>query len=91
MTYTDPSIVVLDDVTYKKLVDGTATVVSYSGNATDLVIPTTVSDCSVTKIGEGAFENNETLSSISLPNSIIVIGARAFKNCTNLSSMTTHD
>ncbi len=56
-----------------------------------LVIPTTAKGYSVTEIGEAAFAGNTTLTSISLPNSITAIRARAFAGCTNLANMTNHD
>ena len=91
VTLTVISNIVIDDVTYKKLADGTYEVVSYSGSASSLTIPAKVENADVTKIGEEAFLNKTSLTSISLPNSITVIGARAFKGCTNLGQMTTHD
>ena len=48
-------------------------------------------DCSLRiPIGEEPFMGNATLVSIDLPDSITAIRARAFKNCTSLSQMTTH-
>ena len=81
---------VIDGVTYEPITTSTCRVVSYAGNASSLVIPSTVEGMTVTEIGEQAFMDNTTLVSIDLPNSITVIRARAFKNCTSLSQMTTH-
>ncbi len=39
-------------------------------------------------IGEAAFENDEIIESVELPNAIMVIGERAFSNCIKLASMT---
>jgi hypothetical protein len=84
-----PVRVVLDDVTYAALEDETTCMIeSYAGNASALVIPYVVEGMSVVEVGEGAFENNSTLESISLPGTITAIRARAFKNCTNLREMT---
>ena len=91
VTLTVNSDIVINDVTYRKLMDGTYEVASYSGSASSLTIPAKVENADVTKIGDEAFLNKTSLTSISLPNSITVIGARAFKGCTNLSQMTTHD
>ena len=79
-----------DGVTYM-LVDGAMTVVSYEGTASSLTILSEVAGYPVTAIGPDAFFDNKSLESISLPNSITVIGARAFKNCSNLSTMTNYD
>ncbi len=44
----------------------------------------------VTEIGEGAFENNTNLTSVSIPSSITNIGDKAFKGCSNLKSITVN-
>lgn len=63
--------------------------VMYSG---DVVIPATVeydgTAYSVTEILSEAFLNCGELSSITLPNSLTVIGKGAFANCTALTSVT---
>ena len=41
----------------------------------------------VTKIGNSAFEGHTEIVSIDLPDSIQIIGQKAFMNCTNLSRM----
>ena len=79
--------IVIEGVTYEALTDSTCMVASYDGTAATLVIPGTVEGMTVTEIGEEAFMNNANLTSIDLPDSITVIRARAFKNCTNLSEM----
>ena len=81
---------VIDGVTYEAITTTTCRVVSYAGTASSLVIPSTVEGMTVTEIGEEAFMGNATLVSIDLPDSITAIRARAFKNCTSLSQMTTH-
>ena len=78
---------VVDDVTYEPITSSTCKVVSYSGSAKILVIPETVEGMTVTEIGEEAFMGKEFLTCIDLPDSITVIRARAFKNCSNLSEM----
>ena len=80
----------VDGVIYQQIDADTCKVVGYTGTAASLTIPTTVDGKEVREIGEEAFMGNTTLTSICLPNTITAIRARAFKNCTNLSSMTTH-
>jgi len=41
----------------------------------------------VTAIGEGAFENNETLEKVSIPETVEFIGDNAFAGCKNLSQI----
>ena len=81
---------VVDGVTYQQIDANTCKVTGYNGTASSLTIPATVDGAQVVEIGEEAFMGNTTLTSIDLPNTIEVIRARAFKNCTSLSSMTTH-
>ena len=52
------------------------------------VIPT---DGSVTSIGEWAFYNCSSLTSITIPDSVTSIGGAAFWNCSNLTSITIPD
>ena len=90
---------VVELVTYEILDDGTSVFVKgYAGTANSVTIPehpinpdNTDAVYTVTKIGESAFEGNTSLQSIALPNSVTDIGKRAFANCSNLSTMTTHD
>jgi len=62
------------------------TVKQYKGNASSVTVPGTYSGITITEIGAEAFMG-KSLTSIDLPDSIQVIGARAFKNCSSLSSM----
>jgi hypothetical protein len=80
--------IVENGVTYDKISDTSCYVVSYVGNASSLTIPETIQGMTVIEIGESAFEGNVTLVSIDLPDTIQVIGRRAFAGCINLSSMS---
>ena len=86
-TLTVDTVLVSGDITYEILTTTTCSVTSYAGTATSLVIPQTVEDLTVTEIGEEAFMDNKRLVSIDLPDTITVIHARAFKNCSSLSEM----
>ena len=59
----------------------------YAGTDSELVIPETVEGYTVTAIGESAFDGNQYLVSIDLPDTITIIGKRAFAGCTKLSRM----
>ena len=61
----------------------------YSGS---VIIPETVTyngaTYSVTSIGDRAFVNCSSLTSVTIPNSVTSIGYRAFINCSSLTSVT---
>lgn len=55
---------------------------------TDIVIPSASdSGYPITEIDRYAFENKTTITSVSLPNTIMVIGRYAFDGCTSLTSV----
>ena len=63
------------------------TVVSYLGKDTEVVIPEKVNGIYVTRIGGAAFKNDENITSVTLPDSIVSIGDKAFMSCTQLESI----
>jgi hypothetical protein len=69
-----------------------ADVVEYEGSDVDLTIPSTVTvngtDCSVTSIGNGAFQSCSSLASVTIPDSVTSIEYNAFFDCTYLTSVT---
>jgi len=65
-----------------------ATIMGYTGSEASVTVPETINELTVTEIGDGAFEGNTTLEAIDLPDSITVIGVKAFANCSNLAVMT---
>ena len=67
--------------------DKTLTLKKYTGNSSTVIVPELIEDYTTVEIGEGAFEDNITLQSVDLPDTITVIRARAFKGCTSLAEM----
>lgn len=65
----------------------TGTITKYNGTDTVVVIPPTISSWPVTKIGEDAFQDNTTITSVTIPASVTEIGSNAFAGCTNLTSV----
>ena len=57
-------------------------------NGTKLNIPTTYNELPVKEIGEYAFSQSTTLTSVMIPGSVNKIGSRAFHGCTALKSIT---
>lgn len=65
----------------------TGTIKKYNGNDTVVVIPPTINSWHVTKIGEDAFQDNTTITSVTIPANVTEIGSNAFAGCTNLTSV----
>ncbi|MCD8373140.1 MAG: leucine-rich repeat protein [Clostridia bacterium] len=85
------SYVSSDDMEFSKNEDGGYTVTYYSGNDASVEIPSTVRGVAVTGIGEEAFYNCSSLTSITIPDSVTSIGCYAFYGCTALKSITIPD
>ena len=54
----------------------------------ELVIPNTIGGSPVTGIGDGAFRDCGSLTSITIPDGVTSIGQDAFRECTSLTSIT---
>ena len=65
----------------------TVTITKYTGTESTVILPSTISSWPVTKIGEAAFQDNTTITSVTIPDSVTEIGANAFAGCTNLTSV----
>lgn len=73
--------------------DNTVTITKYAGDGGYIEIPATIDGKKVTAIGNtlketGAFEGCNTLTSVIIPDGVIVIQDRAFKGCINLKWVT---
>lgn len=55
----------------------------YTGSATDVVIPETV-----TSIADSVFEGNSVIKTVVIPDTVTAIGDNSFNNCANLESIT---
>lgn len=60
----------------------------YVGNNQIIEIPEYIDDKPVTGIGDRAFQDCKTITSIKMPNTIKSIGNSAFKDCDSLASLT---
>lgn len=74
------------DFTYS-VIDGSAVITGYTGNAQRVVIPDTLDGYHVTSIGEFAFNDCQTLTEVSFGDSLESIGSFAFYECTGLKSI----
>lgn len=63
----------------------TVTITKYTGKGSTVILPSTINSWPVTKIGEDAFQDNTTITSVTIPASVTEIGSNAFAGCTNLT------
>lgn len=66
---------------------GTATLTSYTGNQTEVIIPAEVDGYAVTALGDNLFKDSN-VTSVTLPASVTTIGWFAFYGCKSLQSVT---
>ena len=76
-------------LSYTLSYDGTYYIVSGIGSCTDteIVIPSTYNGKPVKAIGENAFLDCSSLTSVTIPDGVTSIGADAFYNCSSLTSI----
>ena len=90
--YSQPSLV-MDDYTAQFILvrdeddppPKTVTITKYTGKGSTVILPSTINSWPVTKIGEDAFQDNTTITSVTIPASVTEIGSNAFAGCTNLT------
>ncbi len=73
---------------YEIVDDAKITITGYSGETTTVQIPAKIDGMEVTGIGKEAFWNCDSLTSITIPNSVTSIGEEAFRDCDSLTSIT---
>ena len=88
--------ITVDGIKYKYDTDNkTASVVGYEDIGEVISIPSSITvngtDCSVTSIGDNAFNYCTSLTSVTIPDSVTSIGDNAFYECTSLASVTIPD
>jgi hypothetical protein len=66
--------------------DGSINISGYAGSGGTVIIPSTIFGLPVTSIGQGAFQNS-SVTSVTIPDSVISLGQSAFFNDTALTSI----
>jgi len=66
---------------------GAVTLTGYSGPDGTVTIPSAINGLPVTSIGQGLFQNDPNLISITIPACVTNLGHGAFSNCPNLASV----
>lgn len=79
------------DYNYKTLTDGTVEIIKYTGSDAEIVIPAEIEGKRVTSIGEIAFMNCSTLTSVTIPEGVTNIGFEAFFCCSALETINIPD
>ncbi len=73
------------------LSDGSATITDYEGSGGAVTVPASLDGYPVAAIGDSAFAENTSLTSITLSEGVITVGQWAFADCTGLTSVTLPD
>src|SRR5688572_30005781 len=68
-------------------INGTITITGYTGPGGAVAIPDTINGLPVTSIGDYAFTQRTSLTSVTIPDSVTTIGESAFESC-SLTSVT---
>jgi hypothetical protein len=63
-------------------------IIKYTGSQQTVNIPPMMEEIPVTSIGREAFSDNTSLTSVTIPDSVINIGERTFWSCTSLTNIT---
>ena len=61
---------------------------NYTGNRTNVSIPSTYNNGTVIAISDDAFNGNTAIETLVVPDTVTSIGARAFSGCVNLTSVS---
>lgn len=78
------SLPALGQFTFRDNGDGTVTITGYTGGGGTIVIPSAINGSPITKIGDGAFNSVTTITNLTIPDSVLVIGENSFAYCTSL-------
>ncbi len=67
--------------------DGSIAITGYTGDATELEIPEEIGSRRVTAIGNSAFRNNDTITKVTVPDTVQSIGKEAFIYCSSMTEV----
>ncbi len=88
---TSASAAVSGDYRYTDNGDGTCTITGYTGYGGDITIPDYLADLTVVAIGNYAFVRYDSLTGVTIPDSVTTVGIQAFAGCNSLTSVTIPD
>ena len=87
----EPAPIQSGNYSYILLEDGTAEIVDYSGDEEILEIPSELDGYAVTSVGNEAFSDCRSLTTVSIPDSVTAIGDEAFSFCFHITSVSIPD
>lgn len=70
-----------------KVYENKVTIVKYTGNETNVVVPSTIEGMAVNAVGEKAFADNKFITSIYIPDSINEVSDGMFSGCSSLEKV----
>ena len=76
------------EFTFTTNLDNTLTITGYIGSDSDISIPAAINGYPVTIIGDNAFYNQTSLTSVTMADSITNLGDWAFSGCSGLTNVT---
>ena len=74
-----------------KVADNKVTITKYKGAGGEVVIPNTIGGVAVTAIAANAFYENDTITSVTLPDGLESIGEYAFYKCSNIETINFNE
>lgn len=84
----NPNHLIEGDWKYLLADDGSAVLTGYTGNKTNITLPSKLGGKQVKTIADSAFYNHKDLKRVIIPNGVSSIGDSAFSWCTGLESVT---
>lgn len=77
-----------DNYVYRILSEGTVQILKYTGEESTVNIPSSIAGKDVESIGYGAFEENNRIQSVTIPDKVTELQYGAFMSCENLQTVT---
>ena len=85
----DISFIETEEYDYQ-IIGNEAIITAYKGTDTEIEIPSTVNEATITSIGNSVFYNSSVrteITSVNLPSTVTSLGDNCFQNCSNLTEI----
>lgn len=84
----DAAVIVSGDYSVEYINDTEAKITAYNGTDADVVIPESINGYKIVAIGDSAFYQNQSISSVVIPEGVKAIEANAFNGCRFLETVS---